>query len=48
MKLNYGKILTWAVIVLYFGATIGYAVVGDWRRASYFFFAACLTITLAV
>ena len=48
MNWNWGKILTWAVVVLYFGATIGYAIVGDWRRTAYFFFAGCLTITLAV
>jgi len=47
-RINYGKMLTWTLVVLYFGAAIGYAVARDWRKASYFFFAGALTVTLAI
>jgi len=44
--MNYGKALAVTNIVLCIGAAIGYACVKDWRRAAYWFFAACITASV--
>jgi len=45
--MNWGTRLAWAGIILSLGAAIGYAIVKDYRRALYYFFAACITATVA-
>jgi hypothetical protein len=47
-NMNYGKVFTWASVVLCLGSCIGYAAQGDVRRSAYFFFAACITATVAL
>lgn len=44
--LNYGKILAYAGVVLSAAASIGYFCAGDYRRCAYYFFAACITVTV--
>ena len=46
-QMNWGKILAWASIALCAGASIGYLCAGDHRRALYYFFAACITMTVS-
>ena len=43
----WGKTITWAGIALGIGASIGYLLAGDHRRALYFFLGACITATVA-
>lgn len=42
------KGIVWTSIVLALGASIGFALARDWRRAAYFFFSACITLTQVV
>ena len=35
--MNYGKLLAWVVILLDFGAAIGYGAFGDWKKAVLWF-----------
>ena len=44
--MNWGARITWVSIALSLGASIGYLIVGDYRRALYFFFSACITVTV--
>jgi len=44
--MNYGKLISWVSVGLSFGACVGYAWAGDWRRTAYFFFAACITASV--
>ncbi len=41
--MNWGAILAWTSVVICVGACAGYVYVQDWRRALYYFFAACIT-----
>jgi TPP-dependent 2-oxoacid decarboxylase len=47
MNLNWGEISAWGIIGLSFASAVGYAVAHDWRRALYFLFATCITLTVA-
>jgi hypothetical protein len=40
--MNWGAAIAWAGIALNFGASVGYTVAADYRRALYFFFGACI------
>lgn len=44
--MNYGKLLAYTSVALCLGASIGYALQKDWRRSLYYFFAACITVTV--
>lgn len=44
--MNWGKILGWAITALSLAASVGYLAVHDYRRALYYFFAACITATI--
>jgi hypothetical protein len=44
--MNYGRLLAYTSVVLCFGACVGYAMVKDWRRSAYYFFAGCITVTV--
>jgi hypothetical protein len=46
--MNYGKVLTWCVVILEFGASIGYMVHKDWRYGLYWLFAALIGLTLVL
>ena len=44
--MNYGKILSWTNVVLCLSAALGYAVIGDTRKAMYFLFCGCINATV--
>ena len=46
--MNYGKAITWCIVILSVGAAVGYGVAGDYRKALYFFFAGCLNATFVL
>jgi hypothetical protein len=45
--MNYGKILSWTIVILSFGASIGYAIAKEYRTAVYWFFAGCISATMS-
>ena len=45
-SMNWGTRIAWFSVVLCIGSSIGYLVVKDYRRALYYFFAACITATV--
>lgn len=45
--MNWGRILAWSTVALSVGASVGYLVIKDYRRALYYFFAACITATIS-
>jgi hypothetical protein len=45
-QMNYGTAISWVSVVLCVGSSVGYFCAGDVRRALYFFFAACITVTV--
>lgn len=50
MKLspNLGFYLAWMMAVENFGIAIAYACAHDWKHAAYWFFAACITISVTI
>ena len=44
--INWGDAGAWAGAILALASAIGYAIAHDWRRALYFFFAACITLVV--
>lgn len=45
---NWGMILAWSGIIQSVGASIGYFVIGDYRKAFYFMFGALITTTVVL
>lgn len=41
-----GKAIAYTMILLQVAAAIGYAAGGDYKRAAYWFFAACITVVV--
>lgn len=44
--MNWGQIGGWAGALFALGTSVGYAYARDYRRALYFFFAFCITLTV--
>ena len=44
--MNYGTLISWISVGLCAASSIGYYCAGDVRRALYFFFAGCITVTV--
>ena len=44
--MNWGQVIAWAGALLSLGASVGYFVAKDYRKALYFFFAFCITVTV--
>jgi hypothetical protein len=47
-QLNWGKVMAWVLIAMMLLAAVGYAVARDYRKALYWFFAACVSVTVTV
>lgn len=47
-NINWGKTSAWTLVVFMLICSIGYAASKDYRRALYWFFAACVTVTVTV
>jgi len=46
--MNWGKSIAIAQITMSAGASVGYLLAGEYRRALYFFFGACITGSVAL
>lgn len=46
--MNYGKLFAYAIAVLSFAASIGYAAIKNWRMSCYWLFAGALTLTVTI
>lgn len=46
--INWGKVFAWVLIVLMLACALGYALAKDYRKALYWFFAACVSVTVTV
>ena len=44
--MNWGARISWASVVLCLASSVGYWVAKDYRRALYYFFAACITVVV--
>jgi len=44
--MNFGQLISWVGVLLNVGAAVGYCIARDYKRALYFFFAACITLTV--
>jgi hypothetical protein len=46
--MNYGKLFAFVLVALQLAACVAYAVQRDWRHASYWFFAAGITLAVTI
>ena len=47
-QVNWGRFIAWGMVALSLTAACGYLFVKDYRRAFYWFFAACINTTVTL